>query len=182
VIVKKIYIPYLSRPWKLVTPLTLFLNNQNSSLLKLSASNSFNYKPGSNSTWKAFGALRQHTAVGNTIGKALRGLWNPGPNASTIGFAGAALARINAGVPHLSWPCFKLTTDSLNRTNSLTLINWAYQPIPSASIHVGSKGSTTPLVTKPPGLGLMALGAAGIAMLHRRRRQEKSMDQAHCWI
>jgi hypothetical protein len=55
--VKKIYIPYLSRPQELATPLTLFLNNQNSSLLKLSASNSFNYKPGPNNTWKAFGVI-----------------------------------------------------------------------------------------------------------------------------
>jgi hypothetical protein len=110
--VKKIYIPYLSRPRELVTSLTLFLNNQNSSLLKLSASNSFNYKPGpNNNTWKAFGALRQHTAVGNTVSKVLRGLWNPAPNASTTGY-------INAGAPHLSWLYFRLTTSG-NHTDLL---------------------------------------------------------------
>lgn len=109
--VKKIYIPYLSRPQELATPLTLFLNNQNSSLLKPSASNSFNYKPGPNNTWKAFGALRQHTAVGNTIGKVLRGLWNPGPNASTTGYT-------CAGAPHLSWLHFRLTTSG-NHTDLL---------------------------------------------------------------
>ncbi|MGR6036562.1 MAG: hypothetical protein ACU4EQ_13760 [Candidatus Nitrosoglobus sp.] len=110
--VKKIYIPYLSRPRELVTPLTLFLNNQNSSLLKLPASNSFNYKLSPNNTWKAFGALRQRTAVGNTnIGKVLRGLWNPAPNASTTGY-------INAGAPHLSWLYFRLTTSG-NHTDLL---------------------------------------------------------------
>jgi hypothetical protein len=169
--VKKIDIPYLSRPRKLATLLTLFLNNQNSSPLELSASNSFNYKPGPNNTWKAFGALRQHTAIGNTIGKALRSLCNPGPNASTTGYT-------SADAPHLSWPHFRFTTSG-NHTDLLTLINWAYQSIPSASIHVGSKGSTTPSVTESTGLGLMALGAAGIAMLRQQRRQEKSMDQAH---
>jgi hypothetical protein len=159
-------------------PPTLLLDNQKSSLLKLSASNSLNYKPGANNTWRTLGGLRLHTATSNnTIGRVPLGLWNPGPNATTTGFAGAAFAKTSAGAPHLSWLQFKLTTDSKNRTNSLTLIDWAYQSVPGASIHVGSKGSTS--VPEPSTLGLMALGAAGITALRRRRSQEKNAGQAH---
>lgn len=58
-----------------------------------------------------------------------------------------------------------------NRTDSLTLIDWAYQSVSGESIHVGDKGTTA--VPEPSGLGLMALGALGVAALRRRRSRDK---------
>jgi hypothetical protein len=125
-----------------------------------------------NTNWDNLGFLRGILSNQNNT-SSLHGFWNPGKTGTIDGFAGINFASNNFG-----WLQLKLTTVS-NYTNSLTLVDWAYQSVPGASIHVGDTGSTTPSVPEPSTLGLMALGAAGIAVLRRRRNCEKNADQAH---
>lgn len=153
-----------------------FFDNNRRSLLKLAASSrniGTNYGP--NTSLKYIGGMRGHTATAS--GSNIYGLWNPGPGASSTGFAGVRIGSANTTAQQFGWLHFKLTTDSANRTDSLTLIDWAFQSVSGASIHVGDRG-TTP-VPEPSTLGLMALGAAGIAALRRRRSHEKKADRVH---
>jgi hypothetical protein len=65
------------------------------------------------------------------------GSWSPDAKGTITGFAGVKFANNDFG-----WLHFKLTTD-LGFTNSLTLIDWAYQSVPGASIHVGNTSNYT---------------------------------------
>lgn len=148
------------------------------SLLKLAASSRTigpNYNT-ANTALNYGGALRFHAAT--TGGSFLYGLWNPGLSAATTGFAGVVIGSYNnTSVNQFGWLHFKLTTDALNRTDSLTLIDWAFESVPGASIHVGDKG-TAPgpaPIPEPSTLSLLALGAAGAAL---RRKRIGSINRA----
>lgn len=129
-----------------------------------------------NSPWNNGGNLRWNLHARAHLGSAgihsTLGNWNPGVSGKVEGFAGIKFANDDLG-----WLRFDLTTGgSLGRTLSLTLVDWAYQSVPGASIHVGDTGST-PSVPEPSTLGLMALGATGIAMLRRRQNSGKDAEQ-----
>ena len=47
-----------------------------------------------------------------------------------------------------------------------TITRWAYESTPDTDIHVGSTNS----IPEPSGLGLLALGAAGIGLMRQRKR------------
>lgn len=155
-----------------------FFDNISSSLLKLAASSRTvgpNYN-NTNTLLKYFGGLRGHSAT--TGGSSVFGLWNIGPNAATTAFAGVMLGgATNPALNQFGWLRFKLTTDSENRTASLTLIDWAFQSVSGVGIHVGDRGTTS--IPEPSTLGLLALGAAGLAALRRRRGEQKQAGGAH---
>jgi hypothetical protein len=127
-----------------------------------------NYNPPLNTlggtVWANKGTLlKSQNGLGNESG-----FWKHthtyGTHGTAEGFAGIKLANDDFG-----WLRFELSTSLFPADHpdltSLTLVDWAYQSVPGASIHVGDPDS----IPEPSSLGLMALGAAGIAMLRRRR-------------
>lgn len=153
-----------------------------SSLLKFSASSrtiGSNY--GANTTFSFSGVLRGHL---NFFGvERSYGSWNPASGASTTGFAGVVIDPYKPPGPQFGWLHFKLTTDSQNRTDSLTLIDWAFESVPGAGIHVGAQGTApgpAPApIPEPSTLSLLALGATGLAALRRRRGPGKKADRVN---
>lgn len=128
---------------------------------------------GSKQNFGFLGTLRYHT---HTAGGAAYGAFNPAPGASVTGFVGAQYT--SAGKPHFGWLHLKLDVGSDGRTDDLTLIDWAFESVPGTSIHVGDPVYPSS-VPEPSTLGLLALGAAGLAALCRRRGHEKKVDRVH---
>lgn len=92
------------------------------------------------------------------------------------GFAAARVSYLGNGsgtAPHYGWLHLKVDVGADKRTDAITLIDWAFESVPNTSIHVGDRGISTP---EPSGLGLMALGAIGIAALRRRRLRNRKAN------
>ena len=89
-----------------------------------------------------------------------------GPFAGSTGFIGIAFAITNpltqALEPHTGWIEYQGDANSL----SGTILGWAYESTPGAPINAGAVPLPGTL-----GLGLLALGAAGVARLRQRKKE-----------
>jgi len=94
------------------------------------------------------------------------GPWSGAPGSS--GFAGITIKA--AGKPDIyAWLRFELTNNANGVPNGITLIDWAYEDT-GASILAGQTASAVPL---PGSLGLLAMGASGLAAFRRRKTSTK---------
>lgn len=91
------------------------------------------------------------------------GQWPGGAAPGTTGFAGLYFYDYG-GDKHYAWLRLRLENDADGYPDKITVVDWAYQTTPDAPIRAGQE------VPEPSPLGLLALGAAGVAALRRRRR------------
>jgi MYXO-CTERM domain-containing protein len=98
--------------------------------------------------------------------RTARGLWGR----NTTAFAG--LRFQSAGQPHLGWVRVRLQdTNSDGWADTVTAVDWAYNSVAGAPILAGDAGATPEPSTKA--MALLALGAAGVLALRRRRNATK---------
>jgi hypothetical protein len=103
------------------------------------------------------GSFRFHT---------VNGFWNRNNTA----FAGIRFQ--SAGQPHLGWVRIRLRdTNSDGWADTVTAVDWAYNSVAGAPILAGDTGATPEPGTKA--MVLLALGAAGVLALRRRRNATK---------
>ena len=108
-----------------------------------------------NSNWDYGGALQaQATWMGFSI---FAGSFN-----GNTGFIGVEFYKLGDSNPYYGWIEYQGDEDSL----SGTILGWSYESNPAAPIN------TTP-IPGTFGLGLLALGAAGVARLRQRKKEAK---------
>jgi hypothetical protein len=89
------------------------------------------------------------------------GNFGPGDSAGFVGFENA--------LGDLGWLKVKVTIDGAGFPTQLELISWAYNSVPGGGIQAGQTSSTPEPGTAA--LSLLALGAAGILALRKRRKE-----------
>jgi MYXO-CTERM domain-containing protein len=99
-----------------------------------------------------------------------KGLFGPGASNGFVGFSNAA--------GDLGWMHVQVGFDSGGYPDQLEVISWAYNDVAGAAIDAGqtSEGPATP-EPSTAALGLLALGAAGILALRKRRHQVSKVTQ-----
>jgi hypothetical protein len=99
------------------------------------------------------------TLAGATEGGGAFGFWFDAVNEFV------ALEFDIAGQSHYGWARLSVSGSSdVNTAGTATLHDWAYESIPGAQIRTGQTA-----VPEPGSLGLLALGAVGLAAYRRRR-------------
>lgn len=93
---------------------------------------------------------------------------SPASGTFRSGYLGMRFPDKDSHVPNYGWLHFQIDATDKGWFKDLTLVDWAYESVPGKAILVGDKGHPVP---EPSGLALMALGAAGIAALRRRRER-----------
>ena len=91
------------------------------------------------------------------------------PPNTTSGLAGIKIA--DSGTDIFAWLRFSITNDANGLPVDITLIDWAYEDT-GASIIAGATTSPVPL---PGSLGLLAMGASGLAAFRRRKKTDKKV-------
>jgi MYXO-CTERM domain-containing protein len=103
--------------------------------------------------------------AGNYQFRTVNGLW--GQNATA--FAGIKFQ--SAGQPHLGWVRIRL--QDTNSADTVTAVDWAYNSVAGASILAGDTGSGATPEPSTRAMAVLALGAAGVLALRRRRNATK---------
>jgi len=113
-----------------------------------------------------FGTGLFHTFATNTFQPPLSfGQW--GNNTTPTGYAGL---KINDGSTDIyAWLRFNVEHNGKGLPVNITLLDWAYEDT-GASILAGQMPSAVPL---PGSLGLLAMGATGLAAFRRRKTSTK---------
>ena len=109
--------------------------------------------------------IRTNTGNGDQTAEFQTGDWFGASN----GYAGFRVTRSDTGQTNYGWASITvLDTNANGAPNSITVNSWAYQDTPGATIQAG--------IPEPSeiglGLGLLALGAAGIRR-HRKLKRER---------
>lgn len=97
-------------------------------------------------------------------GSITGGVWPGGNPTSTSGFAGVEFFD-TSGDLHYGWLRLKLRNDAGGIPDKVTVVEWAYESEADTPIHIQP-------VPEPSSLGLLAMGAAGVAAFRRRKRND----------
>jgi len=95
---------------------------------------------------------------------SIGGSWSGG-NASSGGFAGVKIN--NNGTDIFAWLRFTVQNNASGYPINVTLVDWAYEDSGAPII----AGATTSPVPLPGSLGLLAMGASGLAAFRRRKKK-----------
>ena len=93
------------------------------------------------------------------MGKNYSGNWPQNGNAAYLG-----LSFTSSGQSYTGWAQIIASSGGVGSPESATLVDYAYQTTPGASITAGEMA-----YSRTVGIALFALGAAGIAVLRRRK-------------
>ncbi len=127
------------------------------------------YRVGTSFTGDQLGLLR---AVFKTSGGAssTNGLWLGGAAfGDTNGYLGVEF-KANDGL-HYGWIRLSVRTDANGYPDGVRAIAWAYESNPGIPLHVTSLTAVPEVPANAVGLGALALGAAGVQALRRKRAQ-----------